>query len=116
MQARPIRSFTEALGLLSRGRFVEKCDESLQKALETLGALPDGKGKATITLTIDIAAQEDRLELKPTIKVKLPEEKGFAGTPFWNYEGALSVQHPSQFDMFNGPRDAEERRRERDAS
>ncbi|VTZ24052.1 hypothetical protein MPC1_16100002 [Methylocella tundrae] len=53
-----------------------------------------------------------RLEIKPSIKSKLPEEKAFSGTPFWTHEGALSVQHPSQIDMFAGPRVTE---RDRDA-
>ena len=73
--------------ILNRGRFVEKCDEHLAKAMTELEALPNEKGTATITLAV-------------TIKSKLPEEKGFNGTPFWALDGALSVQHPSQTDMF----------------
>lgn len=100
MSNRPIRSFVEMLGLLSRGRFVEKCDEHLAKAMEELEALPTEKGSATITLTVTINFESGRLDIKPAIKSKLPEEKGFNGTPFWAANGALSVQHPSQTDMF----------------
>ena len=33
MTARPIRSFTEMLGLLSKGRFSERLDEELSEAI-----------------------------------------------------------------------------------
>lgn len=115
MSPRPIRRFSEMLELLSRGKFTEKCDEHLNKAIETLEAMPDQKGVATLTLTITLNYQEGRLDAKPAVKSKLPDEKGFGGTPFWTVDGALSVQHPSQFDMFRGPQDADERRRDRDA-
>ncbi|CAN7319501.1 hypothetical protein LJR009_001628 [Bosea sp. LjRoot9] len=100
MSNRPIRSFVEMLGLLNRGRFVEKCDEHLAKAMAELEALPAEKGSATITVAITLNFESGRLDIKPAIKSKLPEEKGFNGTPFWAVDGALSVQHPSQSDMF----------------
>lgn len=100
MSNRPIRRFVDMLGLLSRGRFVEKCDEHLANALQTLETLPGEKGSATITMQITVNFESGRLDIKPTIKSKLPEEKGFNGTPFWAVDGALSVQHPSQTDMF----------------
>jgi hypothetical protein len=109
-----IRRFVGMLELLSRGRFVEKCDTHLEEAIRTLEALPDESGRAALTLTINIAYESGRIEIKPTIKSKLPEEKGFSGTPFWSVDGALSIQHPSQSDMFAGPRDTA-KDRERDA-
>lgn len=112
--SRIIRSFADTLGLLNRGRFVEKCDEHLAEALQTLEALPGEKGTATITVALTINYESGRLDIKPAIKSKLPEEKAFAGTPFWSHEGGLSVQHPSQIDMF-GPRAAEERLRDSEA-
>ena len=103
MTVRPIRKFTEMLGLLDRGEFDAKCDEHLAAALQTLDALPRGSGKATITLTIAIAYDSGRLDIHPIIKSKLPEEAGFGRTPFWSYDGALSTQHPSQIDLFAAP-------------
>lgn len=97
--SRPIRKFTEMIGLLSKGRFEEKLDEALAEALTTLSALPNESGKASISLTINIAYDSGRLDIKPTVKSKLPEGKAFTGTPFWEADGALSVQHPSQLDM-----------------
>lgn len=109
MTSRCIRSFTETLGFLNRGRFSEKCDEHLQRAIEELQNSTAEKGVATVTVTLTIAYDQERIEVKPSIKSKLPEEKGFTGTPFWALDGGLSVQHPSQADMF-GPRDVTPRR------
>jgi hypothetical protein len=103
MTARPIRSFTEMLGLLSRGRFSERLDEELAAAIESLQQQPQDKGAATITVTVGLKYQGGRLDIHPTVKAKLPEGQGFSDTPFWTHEGALSVQHPSQMDMW-GPR------------
>lgn len=108
MAIRTIRRFTDVLGLLSRGKFAEKCDEHFEEAIRALEALPTEKGSATINLAITLNFDSGRLDIKPSIKSKLPEEKAFSGTPFWTHEGGVSTQHPSQADMF-GPRDAGER-------
>lgn len=105
MANRIIRSFAQTLGLLSRGHFVEKCDDQLARVMEALDACPDEKGKATLTVTFDFSFVQGRVDIKPTVKAKLPEEKGFAATPFWSIDHGLSVEHPSQMDMF-GPREA----------
>lgn len=109
---RTIRSFTEMLGLLSRGRFSEKLDEHLAKSLEALEGLPNEKGTAKITVEVTFNFENGALDIKPSVKSKLPEEKGFSGTTFWSHEGGLSVQHPSQADMF--PRTVSERGLDRD--
>lgn len=100
MAARPIRKLFEVMGLLDRGRFAEACDEGLEKALTTLASLPGEKGKATLTVTLDIAYDKGRIDVLPGFKAKLPDNLAFGRTPFWEYEGALSTQHPSQMDMF----------------
>ena len=103
MTIRAIHRFTEMLGLLSRGKFVEKLDEHLADSIRTLEALPAEKGEATITITVKLVYESGRLDVRPSVKSKLPEEKGFTGTPFWAFENGLSVQHPSQMDMFTRP-------------
>lgn len=95
-----IRRFTDMLGLLAKGRFALKCDEHLAEALEHLSSLPGGQGTATINLTVTLAFQEGMLNVTPRVTSKLPEGKAFGATPFWEHDGALSVQHPSQMDMF----------------
>jgi hypothetical protein len=109
-----IRRFVAMLELLNRGRFVEKLDDHLEEAIRTLEALPNEKGSATINISITFAYESGNVEIKPSVKSKLPEEKAFSGTPMWTHEGGLSVQHPSQIDMFAGP-SAVGKRGERDA-
>lgn len=112
MSTKPIRHVTDLFELLNRGRFVEKIDAQLAKLVETLEELPEQKGVAKLNIELTFTYVEGRLDVKPAVKSKLPEEKGFSGTPFWTIDGALSVQHPSQVDMFAGPRDATPRKSE----
>ena len=99
MSVRKIRALTELLGLMNRGKLVEKLNEHLMAAKETLESLPGDKGQATITLKLTLLYEGGRYELRPEIKSKLPEEKAFAGTTFWAVDDGFSVQHPSQMDM-----------------
>lgn len=116
MSARTIHRFADMLGLLNRGRFIEKVDEHLVAAIEALEALPGEKGKAKLTIEVDIIFESGRVDIKPSVKSKLPEDKAFSETPFWTLDGGLSVQHPSQSDMFAGPRDAAERPRNQETA
>ncbi|MBO9457941.1 MULTISPECIES: hypothetical protein [Stappiaceae] len=105
--ARTIRNLGELIGLLNRGRFVEKCNEELERVMMALEDLPEQKGKAKITLEITIARQQELVNITPVVKAKLPESGTFSATPFWESDGALSVEHPNQRDMFAGPRKAD---------
>ena len=98
--ARVIRSFREMLGLLSRGDFDRHLDGQLTEALDALDAAPADKCKAEITVKITFDYELGRIDIKADSKVKLPETIRFMKTPFWNVDGALSVEHPSQIDMF----------------
>ena len=109
--SRTIRNFTEMLGLLSRGRFQDKLNEELSHAIEVLEALSSEKGSATISVNITLNYQGGRMDVKPTVKCKLPEGAAFQDTPFWTHEGGLSVQHPSQMDMYTREVDPSESER-----
>lgn len=100
MTARPIRKFTEMLGLLDRGNFERACDEALAEAFRSLEALPKEQGTAKITIDLTVAYDSGRVDIQPVIKSKLPEGQAFGRTPFWMLDGALSTQHPNQTDMF----------------
>lgn len=109
MAKRLIRSFNDALTINSRGRFRDKVDAELLRVIEALEAHPDDRAKAQLTVVFDMTYLNGRLDIKPSVRAKLPEDKGFPATPFWIVDGALSLEHPSQTDMFDGPRDAESR-------
>ena len=104
--ARTIRNLDQLIGLLNRGRFAEKCDEELERVMNALKELPKEKGKAKLTIEITIASDSGRLDVTPVVKTKLPETGTFSATPFWEADGALSVEHPNQHDMFAGHRSA----------
>lgn len=105
MAERVIRDIQTILPLLARGRALEKINEKLGDALEALDT-SETKAKATLTLTLDLTREDERVGLRAAIKLKLPEEKGLPETILFAADGGLSLQHPSQLDMFAGPRDA----------
>lgn len=109
-----VRRYADVLELANRGRFAEKCDEHLQNAISALEALPSEKGSATITVEMKINYDSGRVDIVPSVKSRLPEGKAFAATAMWTHDGALSLQHPSQTDMFAGPEEAEARQRRRE--
>lgn len=109
MSERVIRGFLQAVGLLSRGKLEKRLNEELARVIETLEQHPEEKAQASLTLEVEFTKLADRIDLKPVVKVKLPKEKGFPATTFWPVGNALSVEHPSQTDMFAGPRPAGER-------
>lgn len=106
MAPRLIRQFAETLGLLDRGSFAKKCNDALTEALNTLESQPSEKGKASITVTLDLAYDKGMLQITPSIKNKLPEADRSGATIFWAHEGALSTQHPSQIDIEEAIRDS----------
>ena len=98
--ARPLRSFTEMLGLLARGAFAQHLNRQLTEAVEALDNAPADKCKAEINLKIIFDYELGRIDIKPESKLKLPDSAKFSRTPFWAVDGALSLEHPNQIDMF----------------
>lgn len=102
--ARLVRRFSEVVSLIDRGKLETACNEAMREALTALSERPDQKGKATIKLELEVSLQGELTQIKPKLTVKLPEGGAFAPLVVWQHEGALSLQHPSQIDMFGGPR------------
>lgn len=102
--SRVLRTFREMLGLVSRGDFSRHLDEKLNEALEALEQCPADKCKAEITVKVVLDYELGRIDVKPEVKVKLPDTAKFVKTPFWVVDGHLSVEHPNQIDMFGAPR------------
>lgn len=109
MAPRVIRSFLQAIGLLHRGRVEEKLNSELARLIESVEQHPEEKASGSITLTLTVTKLADRIDVKPKVETKLPKDKDFPSSTFWPLEGGLSLEHPSQGDMF-GPRDAAARR------
>ncbi|OJU12732.1 MAG: hypothetical protein BGN85_08680 [Alphaproteobacteria bacterium 64-11] len=100
------------LGLLSRGEFSRRLDEELSNVVDAFDTMAADSGKAEITVKITLKYELGRIDIDPSVKVKLPETARFMKTPFWAVDGALSVEHPNQIDMFPGPRSRDEREEE----
>ncbi len=104
MNDRVIRSYTETVGLLARGEFASRIDEEMSKLLDAFETMSADSGKGTIDVKLEFKFELGRIDVAATFKVKLPETDKFMKTPFWIVDGALSVQHPNQHDMFSSPR------------
>lgn len=98
--SRVLRTFREMIGLLSRGDFSRHCDKLLNEAIEALEASPSDKCKAEIVVKVTFDYELGRIDIKADAKSKLPDTVKFMKTPFWTVDGQLSVEHPSQADMF----------------
>lgn len=91
--------------MIDRGKLEASANEAIREALETLAAQPGSKGKATVTVSIEIGYDKGLVNIKPKLTAKLPEGDVFTPLVLWEHDGALSAQHPSQIDMFQ-PREA----------
>jgi len=103
MSPRLIRRFCDMLGLFDRGEFLTALDHSLSESIEKLENNAKGQGVATITVSVKIAYQKGILNFYPSFDVKTPKVV-WGVTPAWAVGGAISVQHPDQQALFDGPR------------
>jgi hypothetical protein len=100
-----IRSLSQVIGMIDRGAFQKSADEALREAIESVRAQPGEKGKATITLEMEVAVQGEMIQFKPKLKCKLPDGQSFAPLVLWDHDGGLTAQHPSQMGMFEDVND-----------
>lgn len=103
-----IRDFLKAVGLMHRGKVKEKLDAELAKVLDAVDQHPEEAASGTVLLSVTVRKMGDRLDLLPKIETKLPKDKAFGPAAFWLVDGALSLQHPDQDDMF-APREVRPR-------
>lgn len=97
MSSPKLRTFSATLATIERGEVVSELDDAMLEIIHTLQEA--GKGKASVTLTVNFVADGERVDLDCDIKMRLPK-KTRRRTPFWLAEGALSTEHPRQTDMF----------------
>ncbi len=103
MSPRLIRRYADMLGLFDRGEFLAALDNALSGTIEGLENSAKEQGVATVTVTVKIAYQKGILNFYPSFDVKTPKVV-WGVTPAWAVGGALSVQHPDQQALFDGPR------------
>lgn len=103
MSARLIRRFAEIVALVENGELEQGCNEAVTKIFEALEGASEG-AKASLTLKLDFVLKNGIVEFgseEPAVKVPKRKYRKAIG---WIHEGALSLQHPKQIDMF-GPRE-----------
>ena len=80
-------------------------DHPVHSLLKYFGDLLPSQALAFVSAALTVInSPRDVGRIKPAVSAKLPEPEAMTATPFWPMDGALSVQHPSQADMFAGPR------------
>ena len=96
--------FLQTTALLNRGRFVERVNAEVSKLLESLEGMPDATGAGSLTLAFKFQSIGGEIKLSATVKSSLPQLPALSPTTFWLIDGELSVDHPTQRDLFEGPR------------
>lgn len=99
--ARLIRNFLQLAGLMHRGKVEQKLNSELARLINAVEEHPDEKASGQVGIFLTVTKLGDRYDIKPSVQTKLPKEKDFTGSTFWVIDGALSLEHPDQADMFN---------------
>ncbi len=107
--SRVIRDFRTVLDIVARGRLTEKADSQLVSLLEAMEASLDETAKGQLQVTLSFQRIGEKIDISGAVKMTPPPEKKLPPSTLFVVEGGLSVQHPSQTDMFSGPRDAADR-------
>lgn len=103
-----ISQATEIIGMIERGDLNADLSKVICDVLTQLQdqASEKRKVKGEVKLTLKFEVQGKSVEIEPTIDFKVPKPVR-AKSIYFVTEGALSLDHPNQEDMFRGPRVAE---------
>src|ERR1700722_401167 len=102
-----IRQCTEIIGVIERGDAAHDLTLEIEKVLKACqdAAGPKTKAKGEVTLKLQFEVQDRYVDIKADITSKVPKIKRGSSTYFLTVDGELTTQHPSQTDMFDGPRE-----------
>ena len=100
-----IRDFKTLVEYYERGALSARLNDNLLDLIEALDANFDEKCNGSLTLTLKVQRIGDRKEVLATVKMALPPDKPLPSANFFGVEGGLSLEHPSQNDMFSTPRE-----------
>ena len=107
---RIIRDFRTIVELNQRGRLLEKIDAKIAELIGELDVHPNEKARGKIDVSLTFQRIGEKIDVYGAVKMTPPPEKALPPTTLFLVEGGLSVQHPSQIDMFGAPREAGERK------
>lgn len=103
MSVREFSQATEILALLERGDLAADLSVEIRKVISDLQERAGQKGKASghVTLRLDMTIEDGvKLEVRGKIETKTPPIPRRASWLFATPNGTVSVEHPSQRDMF----------------
>lgn len=93
-----LKSTDDIMAALERGQLSRDFAEAVGKVCEALEAAEEGA--AGITIKLKFKAKAEVVSIKSSITTSLPEKKR-RETMLFLADGALSLQHPDQIDIFS---------------
>lgn len=102
-----IRQCTEIISVIERGDAAHDLTLEIEKVLKACqdAAGPKTKAKGEVTLKLSFEVEGQFVEIKADIGSKVPKIKRGSTAYFLTTDGQLTTEHPSQPDMFGGPRE-----------
>jgi hypothetical protein len=102
-----IRQCTEIIGVIERGDAAHDLTLEIEKVVKACqdAAGPKTKAKGQVILKLDFEVEDRFIEIKADISSKVPKLKRGSTAYFLTQDGQITTEHPSQKDMFDGPRD-----------
>ena len=101
-----IRDALQVIGTLERGDVAADLSEKMGALLVALqnASGPKRQAKGEIALTLRFTVEGPTVEIEAEIKTKEPKVKRGRSFMFQTVTGELSLEHPQQISMFDGPR------------
>ena len=106
-----IRDAATIVGSLEGGEAAADLSKEITDTLaylkELCGGRPKVKAKGSVTFKVNFEVQDGATTVEVEITSKRPK-KPRSSSYFWVLDdGSLSTEHPSQIEMFSGPRSVE---------
>lgn len=103
-----IREADVLVGVLEQGELKADLSAKIAEVLRELYAMSDDAPKATfkgsLTLKLKFSVQNNMVTINNDISTVVPKRPRRTDVFWVTEDGALSTEHPSQRDMFGGPR------------
>ena len=102
-----LRQATDIIARVERGDLNHDLTNEIEHVLKELAdrAPPKGKIKGQVKLTLNFTVDGSSVEFEAGIESKLPKKARRSEMYFVTQDGALSLEHPQQTDIFDGPRE-----------
>ncbi|HBF32689.1 hypothetical protein [Rhizobium sp.] len=102
-----IRDPSVLIGSLEQGQLhkdlAEHIKDTIVKLQDLTGDNPKARAKGSVTIKLDLAVQDGRIEFDASVTAKTPKPPRRSTVYFLTDEAEISTVHPRQSDMFGGP-------------